>query len=171
MDFAAGVYLSEAPSPFMTPCSPPPLHTVYVYTVYLWEGGGEVNQWEGQFFSWQHFALVLWCLYSYLVNVILYMYSKYQCGLQLASEYRWGLGGGGVAKNVQILAALYNKKDFQGGIKIWIFCIQLIIKMHIFSGSLLIRFAASSFDHVNLCVGEIFDDLNSLAFISGGQAA
>ncbi len=30
-DFAAGVYLSEAPSPPMTPHHPP-LHTVYVYT-------------------------------------------------------------------------------------------------------------------------------------------
>jgi hypothetical protein len=35
----------------------------------------------------------------------------------------------------------------------------------------LTRSAALSFDHVNLCVGEIFDDLNSLTFISGGQAA
>jgi hypothetical protein len=30
-DFAAGVYLSEAQNPVH---SPPPLHTVYVYTLY-----------------------------------------------------------------------------------------------------------------------------------------
>jgi hypothetical protein len=41
------------------------------------------------------------------------MYNKYQCGLQLASAYRWGLGGGGVAKNVQILAAINKKTDFK----------------------------------------------------------
>jgi hypothetical protein len=36
-------YLSEAPFPPMTPCSPSPLHTVYVYTIYLFtqgRGGG-----------------------------------------------------------------------------------------------------------------------------------
>jgi hypothetical protein len=34
MDFAAGVfYLSDASSPPMIPYPPPPLHTVYVYTV------------------------------------------------------------------------------------------------------------------------------------------
>ncbi len=33
-EFAAGVYLSEAPSPPMTPL-PPPLHSVHVYTAYL----------------------------------------------------------------------------------------------------------------------------------------
>ncbi len=43
-DFPAGVYLSEAQNPI-----PPPLHTVYVYTVYLllfntWKrGGGRVE--------------------------------------------------------------------------------------------------------------------------------
>jgi hypothetical protein len=42
-DFAAGVYLSEAPSPTMIPYPPSPLHIVYVYTVYLFtqgRGGG-----------------------------------------------------------------------------------------------------------------------------------
>ncbi len=33
-------YLSEAPFPPMTPCSPSPLHTVYVYTIYLFTQGG-----------------------------------------------------------------------------------------------------------------------------------
>jgi hypothetical protein len=48
MDFAAGVYLSEAQNPLH-----PPLHTEYVYTVYLFtqRGGGEAgverNQREG----------------------------------------------------------------------------------------------------------------------------
>ncbi len=32
---AAGVNLSEAPSPHLTPYPPPPLHTVYVYTCIL----------------------------------------------------------------------------------------------------------------------------------------
>jgi hypothetical protein len=44
-DFAAGVYLSEAPSPPMT--LSPPLHNVYVYTVYLYlytQGGGELTR-------------------------------------------------------------------------------------------------------------------------------
>jgi hypothetical protein len=37
--FAAGVYLSEAPSPPMTPYT---LHIVYVYTVYIFtQGRGE----------------------------------------------------------------------------------------------------------------------------------
>jgi hypothetical protein len=41
MDFAAGVYLSEAPSPPMTPYPPPyTLYSVYVYTVYLFTQGG-----------------------------------------------------------------------------------------------------------------------------------
>ncbi len=40
-DFAAGVYLSEAPSPPKTQ-SPPPLHNVYVYT-YSHRGGGGDN--------------------------------------------------------------------------------------------------------------------------------
>jgi hypothetical protein len=41
-DFAAGVYLSEAENPIS-----PPLHTVYVYTVYLFtqgRRGEDVNQ-------------------------------------------------------------------------------------------------------------------------------
>jgi hypothetical protein len=42
-DFAAGVYLSEAHNPV----PPPPLHTVFVYTVYLFlqgrEKGGRVE--------------------------------------------------------------------------------------------------------------------------------
>ncbi len=46
-NFAAGVYLSEAQNPI----PPPPLHTVYVYKVYLFsqgrEEGGELNQREG----------------------------------------------------------------------------------------------------------------------------
>ncbi len=37
-DFAAGIYLSEAQNPI----PPPPLQTVYVYTVYLFtQGRGE----------------------------------------------------------------------------------------------------------------------------------
>jgi hypothetical protein len=43
-------YLSEAPSPPMTP-HPPPLHTVYVYKVILIhtvKGGGGTNQRKGQ---------------------------------------------------------------------------------------------------------------------------
>jgi hypothetical protein len=40
MDFAAGVYLSEAQNPI----TPPPLHThVYLFT----QKGGELNQREG----------------------------------------------------------------------------------------------------------------------------
>ncbi len=46
-DLAADVYLSVAPSPHITP----PLHPVYVYTVYSYshrEGGeGRANQREG----------------------------------------------------------------------------------------------------------------------------
>jgi len=43
-DFAAGVYLSEAQNPI------PPLHTVYVYTVYFFtqSRGGALNQREGE---------------------------------------------------------------------------------------------------------------------------
>jgi hypothetical protein len=45
---AAGGYLYEAQNPIILP----PLHTVYVYTVYLFTQGrgrgGEVNQREGQ---------------------------------------------------------------------------------------------------------------------------
>ncbi len=44
-------YLSETPSPPMTPYSPPPLYTVYVYTAYLFTQGraeqGRANQREG----------------------------------------------------------------------------------------------------------------------------
>ncbi len=40
-------YLSEAPSPHMTPYPPSPLHTVYVYIVYFFTqgrgGGGELT--------------------------------------------------------------------------------------------------------------------------------
>ncbi len=52
MDFAAGVYLSEARNPI-----PPPLPTVYVYKVYLFtqgRGGGRVEperRLEGQQFT------------------------------------------------------------------------------------------------------------------------
>ena len=38
-DFAAGVFLSETPSP---PTRPPPLHTLYVYTVI--GGKGELTR-------------------------------------------------------------------------------------------------------------------------------
>jgi hypothetical protein len=37
-DLAAGFYMSEAPSPPM-PHTPPLLHNVYVYTVYLFTEG------------------------------------------------------------------------------------------------------------------------------------
>jgi hypothetical protein len=51
MNFAAGVYMSEAQNPI----PPPPIHTVYLYTVYLFttyshgeKGKGvEFNQREG----------------------------------------------------------------------------------------------------------------------------
>ncbi len=49
-DFAAVLYLSEAPSPSMNPY-PPPSHTVYAYKAYIFTqgrgGGGRVNQREG----------------------------------------------------------------------------------------------------------------------------
>ncbi len=48
-DFAAGVYLSEAQKPI--PHNPPPLHTVYVYTIYLftqWRGGGGKPERKGE---------------------------------------------------------------------------------------------------------------------------
>ncbi len=55
-DFAAGVYLSEAQNPITPP--PTPLHTVHVYTVYLFTqgrgGGGRVEskrRLEGQKFT------------------------------------------------------------------------------------------------------------------------
>jgi hypothetical protein len=45
MDFAAGVYLSEAPSPPMSPYPPPyTLYTCILYTYSHREGGGEMNQ-------------------------------------------------------------------------------------------------------------------------------
>jgi hypothetical protein len=42
-------YLSRGPSPPMTPYAPPPLHTVYVYSLYLFIQGrvGRANQREG----------------------------------------------------------------------------------------------------------------------------
>jgi hypothetical protein len=45
-DLAADVYLSEAPSRPMTPNPPPPpIHTVYAYTVYLFtQGRGEEGE-------------------------------------------------------------------------------------------------------------------------------
>ncbi len=41
-DFAAGVYLSEAPSPAMTPYPPPlpRIHVLYYLYTYYWGGGG-----------------------------------------------------------------------------------------------------------------------------------
>jgi hypothetical protein len=47
-DYAAGVYFSEAQNPI----PPSPLHTVYVYTVYVLiytgKGGGDLNHREGE---------------------------------------------------------------------------------------------------------------------------
>jgi hypothetical protein len=50
-NFAAGVYLSEAPSPPMTPYPPPPPYTLYAFMMYTYshrEGGrgGTANQRE-----------------------------------------------------------------------------------------------------------------------------
>jgi hypothetical protein len=48
-DFAAGVYLSEAPSPPLTPYSFPfySLYTCILYNNSHRKGGGEANQREG----------------------------------------------------------------------------------------------------------------------------
>jgi hypothetical protein len=48
MDFAAGVCLSNAPSPPMNPHPSPPLSTVYMYTTYMYiftqgKGAGRVE--------------------------------------------------------------------------------------------------------------------------------
>ncbi len=51
MDFAAGVYLSEAPSPPMTLYPPPLTHCILVYCILIHTGkggGGEMNMREGK---------------------------------------------------------------------------------------------------------------------------
>ena len=63
MDFAAGVYLSEAQNP--------PLHTEYVYTAYLFtmylqslltlKKRPPQSPFTGQLFEW---LFLLWCLFS-----------------------------------------------------------------------------------------------------------
>jgi hypothetical protein len=47
-DFAAVVYLSEAPSPPMAPYPSLPLHTVYVHTVLIHTGKGEEGRGGGE---------------------------------------------------------------------------------------------------------------------------
>jgi hypothetical protein len=61
--FVAGVYLSEAQNP-----NPPPLHIVYMYTVYLFTQAGraELNQREGERGLKVYYSCQSWvCIYQH----------------------------------------------------------------------------------------------------------